>query len=206
MTAGYCHTAYGPYVYIHRLRYRSGAPFVRQTGGYERTDYGDIEPVPPTWPHRPIIEAEAAKFLHALRTGDRDTLADIHFRNVGEGRDDEEAQTLRFLLDDPTSPFAALRKSVSAPQTIILSHRYLVHPDPDHANEDADDFTAFVCFCRKDDCSGRWPLASFDADNLPGRPYGCTTIEPYVSEGHVVPHFETPARKTGLAEPTHYPR
>lgn len=207
MTAGYCHSAYGPYVYIHRLRYRPGAPFVRQVGDYERADYGDIEPVPANWPHRAMIETLAGKFLAALRARDRATLADIHFRNVGLEWEDDEAQLLHFLLEDSKSPFASLRLSRSAPQMMILSYRYLAHPAPDDDPHEAEeDYSAFACFCRENDCSGRWPLASFDADNLPGRPYACTMIEPYASGHETVAHFRTPAEKTGLAEPKHLVR
>lgn len=195
MVMGYCHMAYGPYVRIQQIRYRSGVPFVRQTGNYDRADYGDIEPVPANWPHRAMIEAQADRFLSALRARDRRTLA-------GLASEEQEADTLRFLLDDPSSPFASLRTSTTTPQTIVLSYRYLVRPRPEDEPIDDEDYSAIVCFCRETDCSERWPLASFDADNLPERPYACTKIEPYVSDGKDVPHFVTPAGKTGLAEPT----
>ena len=206
MVMGYCHSAYGPFVHINGLTYRSGAPFVRQMGNYDRQDYGDIKPVPTDWPHRPMIEAMAGKFLEALRARDRDALADIHFRNVGLEWDDDEAKLLNFLLNDSKSPFASLRTSASSPQTMILSDRGPLHPDPDESYPGEDDYSATVCFCREPDCTGRWPLASFDADNLPGRPYACTKIEPYYTEKKFVPNFSTPAAKTGLAEPTHRAR
>jgi len=194
MVGGFCHTAYGPFVSIEDLEFHGGAPFFRQMGDAHPANYGDIEPVPANWPHRAKIEALAGKFLAALRARDRHTLADIHFRNVGLEWPDDEAQMLHFLLDDPKSPFAALRTSTNAPQTVVLSYR---QPD-----EGEDDFSAFVCFCREPDCTDRWPIASFDADNVAGRPYACTTIEPYLSDGHDIPHFRTPAMKAGLVEPT----
>ena len=56
-------------------------------------------------------------------------------------------------------------------------------------------------YCREKDCTGRWPIATFDADNLRTRPYACTQIEPYLTDKHLVPHFTTNIGKTGLAEP-----
>lgn len=207
MVAGFCHTAYGPYVDIEDLRYHEGAPFLRQTASDAPPDYGDIEPVPADWPHRAKIEALAEKFLAALRTTDRATLTDIHFEDVGPEWNEDKARLLHFLLDDPRSPFPAVRRSGSTPQTMILSYRELVHPGPDDDLREAEaDYSAFVCFCRERECSGRWPIASFDADNTPDRPYACTLIEPGSSNGKDAPQFRTPAMRTGLAEPKHRAR
>lgn len=148
-----------------------------------------------------MIEGLAGKFLAALRAGDRNTLADIHFRNVGLEWEEEEAELLEFLLDARKSPFPSLRRDREAPQQTILVDRSLLYPDPERANRFDDDYSAIVCFCRTADCTGRWPIASFDADNLPSRPYACTRIEPYLNDGATEPHFTTPIGKSGLAEP-----
>ncbi len=198
--SGYCHYHNGPYLWVKELKTRSGPPFGRRMGSYDRKDYGDIEPVPADWRHRAMIEELAGKFLTALRTGDRNTLADIHFRNVGLEWKEDEAQLLKFLLKAPKSPFASIRRGTEPPQQIILASRSLLHPDPDYADA-KDDYSAIVCFCRTADCAGRWPIATFDADNLPTRPYACTHIGPYFHERMKVPHFTTPVEKSGLAEP-----
>jgi hypothetical protein len=199
--SGYCHYHDGPYLWVKHLKIRPGAPFERRMGNYDRKDYGDIEPVPADWPHRAMIEELAGKFLTALRAGDRDTLADIHFRNVGLAWKEDEAQLLKFLLKAPKSPFASIRHGNGPPHQIILASRSLLYPEPEHADDAADDYSAIVCFCRTGDCTGRWPIATFDADNLPTRPYACTHIGPYLHDRKKVPHFTTSIKKGGLAEP-----
>lgn len=52
------------------------------------------------------------------------------------------------------------------------------------------------------DCTDRWPIATFDADNLRSRPYACTFVGGYLVPGKtMVPHFVTPIGKHGLREP-----
>jgi hypothetical protein len=67
--------------------------------------------------------------------------------------------------------------------------------------QSAEEYFATVCYCREKDCTGRWPIATFDADNLRTRPYACTQIGPYLTDKHLVPHFTTNIGKAGLAEP-----
>jgi hypothetical protein len=194
MISGYCHTSNGPYLWVHKLRTHRGQPFYRRMGNDARSDYGNLVPAPDAWPYRAKVASLAGEFLRALQTRDRDKLADIHFRNVGEDDEDEEAAVLRFLLKDRRSPFASIRTATTAPQQIILMERSMLD-DPEQ------EYFSTVCFCREKDCTGRWPIATFDADNLPARPYACTRIEPFLTDGHMVPHFTTTLATGGLAEP-----
>jgi hypothetical protein len=201
--SGYCHSHNGAYLWVKQLRHRRGVPFRRQMGSYERTDYGDIKPAPADWPHTAFIEAQAATFLAALRAKDRAELARLHFRNAGLEWDEDEKATLRFLLDDRRSPFASLRDSATAPQQLILVERSRLPDYEDGEYFDKDDYAAIVRFCREADCTGRWPIATFDAENLRTRPYACIIIQPWLigpGEGDV-PNFSTEIGKYGLAEP-----
>jgi hypothetical protein len=139
----------------------------------------------------------AQRFLTALRNRDRERLAGLHFRDVGLQWEDDEEALLRFLLAR-NSPFAELRDADTPPEQIILVERARLEP-----GNEVDDYSATVCFCRQRSCAGRWPIASFDADNLRTRPYACTDVHPYVVYGRVerVPHFSTSMGTSGLAEP-----
>jgi hypothetical protein len=195
--AGYCHYFNGVYVWIERLEGRRGRPFERRMGSYDRADYGDLEPAPDDWPHRATVDALAERFLDALRTRDHERLAGIHFRDVGLEWEDDEAALLKFLLAYD-SPFAAVRGSTMPPERIVLVERSRLEP-----GDAADDYSATVCFCRERSCAGRWPIATFDADNVRGRPYVCTVVAPYLiyGTGRRVPHYSTPIGSGGLAEP-----
>jgi hypothetical protein len=206
MVMGYCHYFNGPYLWVHDIQYRSGRPFERRMGSYERKDYGDLEPAPEGWPHRAQVEALADEFLRALRASDRQRLAGMHFRDVELDWPEDEAALLRFLLKNGKSPFASIRTGRMQPEHIILVERARLYPgeeaaaDPDQVA----DYGAIVCFCREPSCAGRWPIALFDADNVPARPYACTQVDRYLVDRapeRWVPHFTTRIGTGGLAEP-----
>jgi hypothetical protein len=197
MIAGYCHYFNGPYIWVQDLRYHRGPPLERRTGSHDRKDYGDLEPAPEDWRHRPRVEALSLEFLVALRSNDRDRLAGMHFRDAGLERKQDKDALLDFLLRSRTSPFFSIRAGEAAPQEIILVEKSRLLSEP----EALDDYSSIVCFCREENCSGRWPIASFDADNLPSRPYACTEVGSYLDGKRWVPDFTTPMERGGLAEP-----
>ncbi len=193
--SGYCHYFNGPYLYVRRFQFRSGRPFERRMGRYEREDYGNLVPAPADWRYRADVEALASEFLRALRTSDQEKLLWIHFREVGLEWEDDERELMQFLLKSRKSPFAALRtRATGSPEQIILLKRADLH-------EESSKYSSTICFCREATCAGRWPIATFDADNLPSRPYACTEVVPYLDDGREVPHFMTTIGKGGLAEP-----
>src|SRR5262249_8036722 len=134
-------------------------------------DYGNLKPAPSDWPYIERAHSLAALYLSALRRRDRETLAALHLPGMEER---EKATWLRplihFLLDDAKSPFADVRRNASN-QSIVLITR---------GERFEGDTSATLCFCRRADCTARWPIASWDADNLPSRPYACTTFGTYV--------------------------
>jgi hypothetical protein len=203
MISGYCHSSNGAYLWIHNVRFRKDLPWERRMGAYGRPGYGDLQPAPADWPHRNRVESLANEFLEAVRSTDRDKLADIHFRNVGLNWEDDEAALIRFVLRDRKSPFVDFRHNDRRPQQQILIERPLLDSDGAALVDDADrdNYAATVCFCRESDCTGRWPIAQLDADNVRTRPYVCTQIGPYYEKGETVPHFTTRIGRGGLAEP-----
>lgn len=196
MTLGYCHYFNGPFLWVKHLRYRHGPPIERRMGSFAGNDYGDLEPAPEDWPHRVEVEANARRFLVALRSGDRDGLLALHIRETHP--EHGEDALLHFLLRSRSSPFASIRAASGTPQEIILVPKSSPPaPDGPESSSASGDDTAIVCFCRERTCTGRWPIARMDADNLPSRPYACTTVHPDFED----PGFETTIGKIGLAEP-----
>jgi hypothetical protein len=203
MVNGYCHYFNGPYVFVHDLELRRGPAFERRMGDYGRDGYGDLGPAPEDWPHRATVDALASEFLRALRSNDRERLAGLHFRDVGLDWKDDETALLHFLLSARDSPFASIRTSQTPPERVVLVERlreWRPQREGSSGNE-LSDYTATVCFCREKSCTGRWPIATFDADNIPARPYACTTVGPYLEGDRWVPHFTTAIGRVGLVEP-----
>jgi hypothetical protein len=194
--SGYCHSNDGAYLWVTDLRFRRSPVFKRQTGSSGRDDYGDLIVAPANWLNLKSITTLANDFLKALQSSDANKLADIHFRNVGLQWEDDEATMLKFLLNDRRSPFNAIRTATTPPQQIILLDRSSLADE-----QSSDQYSATVCFCRESDCTGRWPIASFDADNIRSRPYACTRIDSNVHGQQVVPRFTTEIGTEGLAEP-----
>ena len=184
---GYCHSFSGPYLWIYNLRDIRGPRIERRLQNFGRKDYGDLKPAPEGWAHRAEAEALAGQFLEALRSRDRETLMRLHFPDNDRRRPDDERELLDFLLGTH-SPFEVLNS-----EHVILFDG-ITYDDPT-------EYRATACFCRVGSCSGRWPIASFDADNLPDRPYACSKIQTNLVDGKYTQAFETPEETVGLAEP-----
>ena len=196
MVTGYCHYFYGAYLWVEQARDEGPATFVRRLPGAARDGYGNLQSAPADWLYRSMVEAAGHDFLAALRAGDETTLATLHYGSEVEYAKDDLPSLLRFLLRDRTSPFAAIRASKSAPQTVVLIDRDGIPGDTGSGYEST------ICYCRERDCTNRWPIADFDVDNLPARPYACTTFGPYLvyRQGQEV-RFTTPRKRYGLLEP-----
>lgn len=188
IVTGYCHYYNGPYLWIYNLRGTRGPRIERRLQNFGREDYGDLKPAPQEWPHRAQVEALAGQFFAALRSKDRETLSRLHFPDDKSRRPEDERELLDYLLDSH-SPFEVLNSE----HIILIDGTTYDEPDA---------YSATVCFCRVASCSGRWPIATFDADNLPDRPYACSKIEPHLGDDeHTQPVFDTPEETSGLAEP-----
>jgi hypothetical protein len=192
MVSGYCHTAYGAVLRVADAHIGEARPFERRMGAWAGPDYGDLEPATPDSAHGRFAAALAQSFLAALRARDESTLLAWHDPSFhGSSRSEEQRRLIDFLLYKPDSPFAVLRSRAHRPQTIVLVPRG--EPKPEEAA---------VCFCRRADCDARWPIAWFDADNLPDRPYACTHVTWSGDPDYDPPAaFHTPMEQYGLAEP-----
>jgi hypothetical protein len=186
--SGYCHMSLGPYLRLEDLRIlRDRDRPTRLTGEANRARLGGLVPAPEDWPHRAFVEAQADQWLAALQARDRAGFARLHLAGEPEA---EEAARLAFGRH---RGFADLRRA-SRPQRAIFVAR--------SAGDEAEDYSSTICFCRSGDCSERWPISGFDADNHEDRPYVCTRFGPYVLfRRGTVPAFITRRSPHGLPEP-----
>lgn|GEM_PF-2459855 len=190
--SGYCHTAVGPVIWLTGLRRVRPVVPLRHVGEEARAQYGDLLFAPATWPHRAYVVSRAEAFLRALKSGDRGAFAELHGGSLNPRGSEAAAR----LAVDPSSPFADIARGSGSPQTAILLAR-----DDLERERQQNQVSATICYCRSGDCTGRWPIASSDADNRPERPYVCTVLMPYGLRGRDEQIFVTEQEPFGLAEP-----
>jgi hypothetical protein len=193
MLFGYCHSWNGPYMSVNHVQLNARARITRQLAR-ANADYGDLEPAPADWPHTERVHSLAALFLSTLRRRDADALAALHFPKWRTWSWEGWVRPmLHLLLKDPKSPFADIRRGSSVQSVILLEGG---------GGTFDDDYQSIICFCRRVDGTGRWPIASFDADNLPTRPYACTKVyRRYGTYDGTGAGFSTRAAEYGLPEP-----
>jgi hypothetical protein len=184
LISGYCHSHGGIFLEVASARIGKTAKFKRQMGRAAGVNYGDLKPASEAWRHRVKVDQIVKRFLDALRSKDRNKL----LLQIGSFPN-EKHELLRLLLSDRRSVFSELRSGTGDPQRINLLWR------DDEPSDENDDTTPIVCFCRESDCTGRWPIAQFDADNLPSRPYACMQV--WADTGDI----NVPIEKYGLIEP-----
>jgi hypothetical protein len=136
--------------------------------GGARRRYGSLAVEPSDWAPLGRARRLAAEIRDALATGDRQRLSALS----GEfGADDED---LVYLFDRPDSPFRELRDPRRRASIAVLVE------ETDHDGRPLQrrtDFNAFLCFCRKGDCDGLWPIVGFDTWNRLDKPYACIESE-----------------------------
>ena len=128
---------------------------------------------PPDWPQLAKVEGLVERFVAAVRGGDIADLTTLQFPDAEMANKDEVERLRRRLITDTRSPFAFLRRPGARPQQVVLvDKRWRDY----RGDGDGDDYSSVTCFCRTADCTGRWPIARFDADDLSSRPYACARV------------------------------
>ncbi len=188
MIAGYCHYFSGAYLWVEKARRGPAKPFERRTR-VRGEGYGDLSSGSDAWARRALVEQKSSAFLAAVVARDRQALAELMAPDPTDALDLEAARKAAADVLGRSSVFKALGLSS---QRIVLRRR--------GAGDDGLD--AFACFCRTADCTGRWPIASFDVDNLPSRPYACIRVADYVVfQKGLRPVIMLPEVEAGLKEP-----
>jgi hypothetical protein len=196
LLSGYCHFHRGAVIEAVNWSFDPPRHYERLTGETARETYGNIVEMDDDWPFARELHVTSAAFLAALRAGDRDRLMALH--DFTDPKHEYHSRVMTLLLDRPDSPFLQVRAN-AAPQTQIFVDRY--EADQLAAGKRPKFAWGTACYCRTKDCTGRWPISRNDADNLPDRPYACTTIRKEDWPGGKVIVDTPPGDGRWLAEP-----
>jgi hypothetical protein len=167
---GYCHYTSGLILQRAEVIYQGQARFMRQIGERKRASMGDLAPASATNPVPPAVRAKIEAWRIAFRAADEAKLRSIvqPYDWTADRRPDL-AKRLGPALTGAAGPFKRLRDSELAPA--FFSERVDEEDLQDGVSADW-----FACFCKVSDCSGRWPIATFDATAQASRPYVCLRI------------------------------
>lgn len=188
-------------VYIEPL---GAASLVRLRPGQADPALGNLSPLP-DGDVRQRMQAAADRYLAAVRSGDRTTLAAMHGGGpTGRRNPADLERVLAMMLDQPTSPFAALRSDVAL-TTQIFGWKPPLWAGPQWAEQVARSGTsdAIACFSTYASAATLWPIDSKDADNIPGRPYACTRIHMTGTGVDAPASYDTDQARSGVAEPAY---
>ncbi len=189
MATGYCHYTGGTVIHVAEESNEPGASFTRLVGEGARARYGSLAVDPPEWISLRRVRAVAAEVRAAVAAGDRERLSAL-FGKFGAGPEE-----LAYLLDRPDSPFRELRNPRRRPSIAVLVEEVDYGGEPLRRRADRN---AYLCFCRRGDCSELWPIADFDTSNRPDRPYACLESE---EDGAGFHFLRVPMDEGPLAEP-----
>ena len=167
MLGGYCPYDPGAVVWVTAVSVDPASRYERLTGEKNREIYGSLVRVGPSWRHYRHLRRLGSAIRHAIRAGDRAALSKLYGK-FGVG-----SEALRFLLEDPHSPFAELRTAKRQLPFVILAQEWDQEGIPANDRRTKD---ALICFCRSGDCSGLWPIAAIDAGPDPDHPFACIDV------------------------------
>lgn len=106
------------------------------------------------------------------------------------------------LIGAQTSPFASALRAPAKLQRVILGWDAATLDAGERALVDAgQEAEAIVCWSDHADAERLWPIAAFDADNRPGRPYACARIAYSIRGGEPQWRAFIDQAAGGLAEP-----
>jgi hypothetical protein len=160
---GYCHYEGGPTVVVASYRIVSGQ-HERLVGEAERRRVGDLVEPPGDWEWRDALEGLARNFAAALRAADRTRLASL--LSYGESLEEERIVS---ILREPA--YRELREGIPGEIRLFTQAK-----GGRFRSSESGYVFAHLCYCRTRDCSGRWPIASRDADAGLHRPYVCVSV------------------------------
>jgi hypothetical protein len=167
---GYCHYTGGLILQRAEVVYQGRARFSRQTGGRNRGAFGDLIMASETNPVPPTVAAKIEDWRAAFRAGDGGRLkALVQPYDWTPEQKPALAKRLGLVLSGAEGPFRRLRGTELKPVFFreLVDENYL---------SDGETGDWFACFCKLDDCSQRWPIASFDARAQTNRPFACLRI------------------------------
>lgn len=173
MMRGYCHYTDGPVLRDASIEYLRPLAFERKVGEEQRRRFGTLAITDASWTHYQSASAWADRFLDVIQRGDTAAMLELHGLEEAP-RPDEMADVLSATFGS-WSAFSRIEEDAEPQRAILATHNVLAG-GRDFA---MDEYRALLCFCVEGDCSDRWPIWTFDADNASMRPYACTEIASY---------------------------
>lgn len=210
MVSGFCHTSIEAYFDKPMVRILSTAPILRLLEAEVPLAKRLLVETPAVLPGRGKAIDAAKALLVAISTRDEAAFRRLHNPLAQDildtdgpsGRTNEwvaEAHT-DFLRSGTLRPVAAAILAHPERQT-----RVFIEADDaaDFRDNGGTPYRLTTCWCTVDNCSGRWPIALYQADNIPARPYFCAMVGSYLlgPRKPTVPYVELPEEKAGFAEP-----
>lgn len=213
MVSGYCHTSMATYVKPVAISRLSSRRVVRLTEAEVPVERRALVVVPPGFPGAADHAAAARALAAAMATGDRAAYLRLTRPDVQHELDRQEAEVPDWVgrkRREASAEFvrkAELRRDFAVAYPFDEGQERLFAFRRDMLAVDAELEqslpTMISCWCRTRDCTGRWPVAAFDADNDPARPYLCVETHDYSLgpwDGRTI-QADVPFRRKGFAEP-----
>lgn len=214
MVSGYCHTSLETYIEPVVVRVLRSGPITRLLEEEVPEDRRELVDAPAEFIGLALYLSGARTMADALATGDEETFRRLVRPDLQDDIDKLGSKSppgwLRSALREVHSEFTshkALRRSFAAiyplgtrPQRVLVDRA-----DRDAFRTTGDVLSHFVvCWCKTADCTGRWPVRAFDADNHPNRPYLCAIANDYIlgpRAGRAL-QVNVDAEEEGFAEPS----
>jgi hypothetical protein len=212
MTSGLCHSSSENYVDPISIVVTSKTPVPRLTEKEVPTDRRRLIDAPADMPGRARVIAAARAAVAALSAGDEAAFLKLNDPETAHdmvGLDGKAPE--KWLQEDidkayavfhdqagSHGPFASVHLDETSQERVFIDRRNL------NAKMSTPQETPslIVCWCKTADCAGKWPVAFFDADNEPERPYACArTYEDVLgpNAGTAI-EVDTTSRPNGFAE------
>jgi len=174
-------------------------PVTRLTPADAAPDLIGLSPLAPESVWTPRFAAAADAVFAALASGKPERWKPLF---GGPWLASADHQRIAALLNDKKAPFRAVLRSERPSRAIFGWHFYGPPSAADRlASEAQENAEALVCWSDRADAARLWPIAAFDADNAPGRPYACVRIT--YSMGNGKPSWRAYVEEpgSGLPEP-----
>jgi hypothetical protein len=165
---GYCHYYKGPTIVVSSYSI-SDQHYERLVGEAARKEVGNLIEPPPDWQWRDELEEVGRSFAAAVRAGDRQRLRAM--LSYGEPLEEERIDE---VLSSPA--YREMRDGGSG-EVRIFTHTVGGRFRP----TDDGHVSAYLCYCRTGDCTGRWPISLRDADAGEDRPYLCINAAGWIA-------------------------
>jgi len=193
---GYCHYTSGPILKVSSFEVEP-RPYTRFTGKDKRETFGNLDLATEDWLHRAPVEARMEEWRGSIRRRDRKDFAAINGIDL-DAITRSERQIMKAALADAGTPFADFHRSLDARPLALLVEKNPWRDD----KSDPRDYVVTACYCRTNDCGGRWPISDFDAPSANTRPYICARLWQYFESEQAHVGLDTLIGPDGFMEQT----